>query len=675
MHHKRRASLSPSSPWSSSSSSEEAEVRVQTRVKQHDSSGRRKRTVIERDGVANTVATGAAPERKPHLHTLSQPSPSALPLHQIGARTDSLSSDVQELSVFNLVKICAALLDNRPLVDLAVCQALAPHGRLTSNSAFGAMAKLVNGDSLPRINSSGIASIARELGMYDSENASSSSSSFVNALEPPKAILSRRTECMQCQAPLSVISSATSSVWLVDNGSLKRATLIKLACSSVSGCGAIHSPDKVEIRVQRQRLWIYDSDCQDLRVGRQVYATRALAETFTVMLESHYVPASGFATALNRLHRTSATAAEDKDFHLTSKNVWKAFVLHSILQKSKALGRPLICPADSSTSDIVQVALDDLMSSKVIDEALEHKCPECCRYKRYWRNKVVADGTSKLTTGKQKPHAAKIGQSLHKFKQQKRHVAVDSIDEDMSECASDSTVSYDMSSPAKRNRLKRLQSRQVAGIQLLVYACGTVLAWHKLETDEQASEVLSFLDKVDEQTKGTLPKIVAYDSSCKLLAHIADRSTRDPHSSSSSSSSSTSSENDSVPNWLGRTKLIVDAFHFTTHSKDDILCRTMCDPAPLDGSQPDLVTPFKTILSSTQSKSDRTTNVSSRIEFRRAFNTSAAEQLNSWLRGFATLLTTMSADNHDFMLQVLLERRVASRMQTLKDRYGDQTVG
>ena len=48
--------------------------------------------------------------------------------------------------------------------------------------------------------------------------------------------------------------------------------------------------------------------------------------------------------------------------------------------------------------------------------------------------------------------------------------------------------------------------------------------------------------------------------------------------------------NGSWEEWKKTTRFIVDSYHIN-HSADDILCRTWCNPAPTDGSAPNLVIP------------------------------------------------------------------------------------
>jgi hypothetical protein len=88
------------------------------------------------------------------------------------------------------------------------------------------------------------------------------------------------------------------------------------------------------------------------------------------------------------------------------------------------------------------------------------------------------------------------------------------------------------------------------------------------------------------------------------------------------------------------TRFLVDTFHFQTH-KEEPCCQTFCNPSPMDGSQPDLVIPIQ--------------GNDGIIHLHCAFNTEAAEHLNSWFVGYSGILSHMWAENHDFLVQVMLE--------------------
>ena len=59
--------------------------------------------------------------------------------------------------------------------------------------------------------------------------------------------------------------------------------------------------------------------------------------------------------------------------------------------------------------------------------------------------------------------------------------------------------------------------------------------------------------------------------------------------------------------WKPTTHFIVDSYHYTNHAPTDDLCRKWCNPAPTDGSAPNLVTVSK--------------DNSERSYYKRAFNT------------------------------------------------------
>jgi len=69
--------------------------------------------------------------------------------------------------------------------------------------------------------------------------------------------------------------------------------------------------------------------------------------------------------------------------------------------------------------------------------------------------------------------------------------------------------------------------------------------------------------------KETRPDYVCIDKGCAVLK--------------------TSLANGSWEEWKDTTRLIVDAYHYTNHRVSDVLCRRYCNPAPLDGSAPNLV--------------------------------------------------------------------------------------
>jgi hypothetical protein len=141
---------------------------------------------------------------------------------------------------------------------------------------------------------------------------------------------------------------------------------------------------------------------------------------------------------------------------------------------------------------------------------------------------------------------------------------------------------------------------------------------------------------------------MVYDKACGLLRHIVAQNPDDL--------------------WVKSTKFIVDAWHYIGHRATDLLCRTRCNPAPTNGSQPDLVL--------TEVDNDGV------VHQTRAFNTETAEQLNSWLNGFESQLRQMTDVNFDFFIHVLMliygetvEKRVVSKERELLAEFWAEVNG
>jgi hypothetical protein len=70
------------------------------------------------------------------------------------------------------------------------------------------------------------------------------------------------------------------------------------------------------------------------------------------------------------------------------------------------------------------------------------------------------------------------------------------------------------------------------------------------------------------------------------------------------------------------------------------MCRKWCNPAPLNGSAPNLVVVAR-------DKQDQ-------CYYKCAFNTQACEQLNAWLGGYESILKCMTVGNFNWFLHSML---------------------
>ncbi|KAJ7768812.1 hypothetical protein B0H16DRAFT_1780830, partial [Mycena metata] len=182
-------------------------------------------------------------------------------------------------------------------------------------------------------------------------------------------------------------------------------------------------------------------------------------------------------------------------------------------------------------------------------------------------------------------------------------------------------------------------------LQTIQWACGFPIGWGKCYRSESTPQVLAFINQVWADHPESRPSFVVYDKACDLLRHIVTQNITDL--------------------WLTSTKFIVDAWHYIGHQATDVLCRTRCNPAPTDGSQPDLV-----LTDVDENGVPHQT---------RAFNTETAEQLNSWLNGFESQLRQMTDANYDFYIHVLMmlygekvEKRVAAKSRELTQDFWNE---
>ncbi|KAF8870353.1 hypothetical protein CPB84DRAFT_1908281 [Gymnopilus junonius] len=120
-------------------------------------------------------------------------------------------------------------------------------------------------------------------------------------------------------------------------------------------------------------------------------------------------------------------------------------------------------------------------------------------------------------------------------------------------------------------------------VETVCAPCGVVIAWTKFDKSESPTCILNFLQSIF-PTAESRPGYVCIDKACRVLK------------------------------W--------------------------CNPAPLNGSAPNLV----------QIAYDK----NGRLCLQRAYNTEASEQLNAWLGGFESILKQMKIGNFDWFLHTMM---------------------
>ena len=107
-------------------------------------------------------------------------------------------------------------------------------------------------------------------------------------------------------------------------------------------------------------------------------------------------------------------------------------------------------------------------------------------------------------------------------------------------------------------------------VETICAPCGIVVAWTKFAKSESPSNIMRFLESVY-TTQDDRPAYICIDKACLVLKHVV--------------------ANEEYEDWFQTTHFVVDSYHYTNHKITDEICRMWCNPAPTDGSAPNLVVP------------------------------------------------------------------------------------
>ena len=99
--------------------------------------------------------------------------------------------------------------------------------------------------------------------------------------------------------------------------------------------------------------------------------------------------------------------------------------------------------------------------------------------------------------------------------------------------------------------------------------CGVVVVWAKFAKSESQTNILAFLKSVF-STEESRPNYICIDKACAVLC--------------------TAIANSSWDQIWQPTHFIVDSYHYINYRTSDYICRKWCNPIPLDGFAPNLVT-------------------------------------------------------------------------------------
>ncbi|EJD32880.1 hypothetical protein AURDEDRAFT_77400 [Auricularia subglabra TFB-10046 SS5] len=177
-------------------------------------------------------------------------------------------------------------------------------------------------------------------------------------------------------------------------------------------------------------------------------------------------------------------------------------------------------------------------------------------------------------------------------------------------------------------------------LELMVRPCGVPTAFALFDRSESPKKIIDFIEKHHPRPQDKAQYYII-DKACMVLRRLITLGKWDE--------------------WKKTSRLIVDSYHYINHRVSDYLCRKWCNPAPMDGSAPNLV---HTSRSSTTGLTYH----------KRAYNSQAAEQLNAWIAGYQPILNRMTVANFMWYVLVLLFlhcRTVDSRARERDERMNE----
>jgi hypothetical protein len=127
---------------------------------------------------------------------------------------------------------------------------------------------------------------------------------------------------------------------------------------------------------------------------------------------------------------------------------------------------------------------------------------------------------------------------------------------------------HDEDAPAGPQRNNYFVAPRFYCVETICAPCGVVIAWDKFAYAESPTNILNFLERVY-PTEGSRPDYICIDKACKVLQTCVASGRWEI--------------------WSQTSRFIVDSYHYINHRVQDYLCRKWCNPAPLNGSAPNLV--------------------------------------------------------------------------------------
>ncbi|KAF8876467.1 hypothetical protein BD779DRAFT_1412368, partial [Infundibulicybe gibba] len=403
-----------------------------------------------------------------------------------------------------------------------------------------------------------------------------------------------------------------------------------------SKCDSIYYADHQRAKGSRGFVKTYLNSAQYLKIGQTTWVDRIFSNAVISGIYSFHASAAAYTEYWN--HSFGDMDSQSRAW-VTRRQIWQAFVQESIRSIGSVSKINLELGDQLSIDEVTLEAFSILGQKGQIRPAHGHECAECTQpYKA--QSEFIAQQDPAATVEDEIQHVPvlKSGSSiLAESPEDNMDVDAD-MDVDYAAVKMVTwiilvvvhfvhTIIFTMVHAVVCMAAKAKESIQLRHnyfgpsrfycVETICAPCGVVIAWTKFDKAESPTNILQFLEDVY-PTEESRPAYICIDKACLVLR--------------------TSIANKSWEMWSRTSRFIVDSYHYINHRATDYLCRKWCNPAPLDGSAPNLVVVA--------------TDNNGKPYYQRAFNTQASEQLNSWVGGFESILRRMTPGNFNWFLHV-----------------------
>ncbi|KAF8869482.1 hypothetical protein BD779DRAFT_1457355 [Infundibulicybe gibba] len=428
-------------------------------------------------------------------------------------------------------------------------------------------------------------------------------------------------------------------------------------------CNTLYYADHERFTIGQNAYRAYLNSARYLKIGQTMWVDRIFSNAVVSGMYSFHASASAYTEFWN--HSFGSIQSQDNPM-ITRRQVWQAFVQESIRSIASMSGFNLELNDSLSIDEVTVEAFANLGQGGQIKPANGHACSECTQeYKGRPGFIPQQDPAAVVGIDENQPvpslniqHEASVAGVNSDYQED------DDMDVDMAHAPVKmilSTVHLMVVQQIWKTLVEghfvhiiilnlghavvcviaivKFPSRFYC-VETICAPCGAVIAWTKFDKSESPTKILQFLEEVY-PTEDSRPAYICIDKACLVLK--------------------TSIANRSWDMWKRTSRFVVDSYHYVNHRTTDRVCRKWCNPAPLDGSAPNLVV----VAQDNQG----------RLYYKRAFNTQACEQLNAWLGGFESILKRLTPGNFNWFLHVMLFYHTRYVIERQKQRQKQSSSG